>query len=347
MDLQTWQGRLRENGFSGTDLVLDNYHTPHNTTSVLVTTRLEQQAVKSLIKSTGQEAEVIYLLYDTYSAPPLSRQTAAEFERRGATCKAFTLDSAIDTVPVNARMVAFLSSKNDLFDADEHRLKSFQHLARSVQSMLWITPGGIIKGQNPRNAFMTGLLRVIATENPAGRFLSINTEGDNFERGSDDLVRGIVNKEFALQAEELGEGSIDSEFAWQDGCMRVSRVVPDAGLRAYSERIRTPTRQGFQILYIDSYGPINAAFETVGILKSLYFRPYKEFLQPLPVNYIDFKVATVGLNWKDVIIATGRNSSAGSSLSSEYAGVVTKVGANVVGLSGVYGVGKGRLRNYK
>ncbi|KAK3178717.1 Type I Iterative PKS [Lepraria neglecta] len=350
MNLQTWQRRLRENGFSGTDLVLDDYHAPHNTTSVLVTTRVEEQDAESPTQSAEQEAGVIYLLHDTHSAPPLSGQIAAEFERHGATCKAFPLDGAVEAVPANARVVAFLSSKNDLFDADEHRLKSFQHLARNVQSMLWLTPGGIVKGQNPRGAFMTGLLRVITTENPAGRFLSINTEGDNFERGNDDLVRGIVNNEFALQAEELGEGSIDGEFAWQDGCMRVSRVVPDAGLGEYSETIKTPTRQGFQMLPIDSHGPVRAAFETAGILNSLYFRPYTAFLQPLPVNYVDVKVAAVGLSWKDVTLATGRNNAASSNLSSEYAGVVTEVGAKVAGLSvgdRVYGVGKGHFGNYE
>jgi len=350
MNLQTWQTRLRENGFSGVDLVLDDYHAPHSTTSVLVSTRVEDQDTEKPTQSAEQEAGVIYLLHDTHSAPPLSGQIAAEFERHGATCKALPLDGTVEAVPANARVVAFLSSKNDLFDADEYRLKSFQHLARNAHSMVWLTPGGIVKGQNPRGAFMTGLLRVIATENPAGRFLSIDIEGETFERGHDDLVRGIVEKEFALQAEELGEDSIDSDFAWQDGCMRVSRVVPDAGLGEYSETIKTPTRQGFQMLPIDSQGPVRAAFETVGILNSLYFRPYTELLQPLPDDYIDVNVAAAGLNWNDVTLATGRNNAARSNLSSEYAGVVIKVGANVAGLSvgdRVYGVGRGHFGNYE
>ena len=350
MNLQTWQTRLRENGFSGTDLVLDDYHAPHSTTSVLVSTRVEDQDTEKPTQPAEQEAGVIYLLHDSHSAPPLSGQIAAEFERHDATCKALPLDGVVEAVPANARVVAFLSSKNDLFDADEHRLKSFQHLARNAQSMVWLTPGGIVKGQNPRGAFMTGLLRVIATENPTGRFLSINLEGETFEHGHDDLVRGVVEKEFALQAEELGEDSIDSDFAWQDGCMRVSRVIPDAGLDEYSETIKTPTRQGFQMLPIDSQGPVRAAFETVGILNSLYFRPYTELLQPLPDNYIDVKVAAAGLNWNDVTLAIGRNNVARSNLSSEFAGVVTKVGATVAGLSigdRVYGVGRGHFENYK
>ena len=130
----------------------------------------------------------------------------------------------------------------------------------------------------------------------------------------------------------------------------MSRVVPDAGLGEYSEIIKIPTRQGFQILPIDSQGPVRAAFETVGILDSLYFRPYTKLLQPLPDNYIDIKVAAAGLNWNDVILAIGRNNAARSNLSSEYAGVVIKVRANVARLSvgdRVYGIGRGHFKNYK
>lgn len=349
MDPQTWERRLRNNGFSGLDLVLDDYNAPHNTTSVLVSTRLEEKEYGSPNQSAEQNAGIIYLLHDAQSAPPLLEQVAAEFECRGAMCKPTSIDGALTNVPSNARVVAFLTSECDLFDSDECRLKCIQHLAQS-KSMIWLTPGGIVKGKNPRGAFMTGLLRVIATENPDGRFLAINIEGDDFKPGSEDLVSSIVSKEFVIQTEQLGEECIDSEFAWQDGCMWVSRVVPDAGLSEYSETLKTPTRQGFQMLPVDQHGPIRADFEAAGILNSLYFRPYTELLQPLPDNFIDVKVAAVGLNWRDIAITTGRNILASSNLSSEYAGVVNKVGTNVDGLSvgdRVYGLGKGQFGNYE
>ncbi|KAI4282897.1 MAG: hypothetical protein L6R38_002591 [Xanthoria sp. 2 TBL-2021] len=344
MNLQTWQGRLLENGFSGLDLVLDDYHAPHESTSVLVSTRVETNEAS---QSAEQEIGTIYLLHEAHSTPSLLKQISAEFERRGATCKALPTDAAVEVVPTNARVIAFLTSQNDLLDSDERRLKCFQHLAQS-KSMIWLTPGGIVKGQNPRGAFMTGLLRVIATENPSGRFLSINIESENYEHGNNDLVRSVVSKEFLLQTEP--SPSIESEFAWQNDCMWVSRVVPDAGLGEYAETFKTPTRQGFKMLPIEKSGPVRADFEATGILNSLYFRPYTEMSQPLPDQYIDVKVAAVGLNWRDVAMATSRNILASSNLSSEYAGVVTKVGPNVAGLSvgdRVYGLGKGNFGSYE
>ena len=349
MNLQTWEKRLRGNGFSGPDWVLDDYPAPHTTTSVLVSTRVEASETANHGQFAEQEAGLIYLLHDALGEPPFLRQLATEFERRGAKCKSIPIHRAIEAVPPYARVVAFLSSKSDLFDPDEWRLKCFQHLAES-KSMIWLTPGGMVKGQNPRGAFMAGLLRVIATENPAGRFLSINIEGATFERSSDDLVRDIVSNEFVLQTERREEGCIDTELTWQDGCMWISRVVPDAGLGEFSETFQTPTRQGFQMLPIDKPGPIRASLEATGILNSLYFRPYTELLQPLPDDYIDVEVAAVGLNRRDVAITTGRSILASSNLSSEYAGVVTQVGRNVAGLSvgdRVYGLGRGQFGNHE
>ena len=346
MNLQTWQKRLGENGFSGTDLVLDDYYAPHNTTSVIVSTRVEERDVE---QSTSSAEQLVYLLHDGSDPRPLSEQVTAEFKSRGTTCKAFPLNNAVEAVPANARVIVFLSSKIDLFDANEFRLESFQHLAKNVKSMVWLIPGDIVGGQNPRGAFMTGLLRVIATEDPAGRFISINIEADSLGLGNADLICSIVNYEIAAQSEELGEGSIDSEFAWKDGAMRVSRVVTDAELAEYSETTKTLTRQGYEMQSINSQCRVRATFETAGIFSSLYFRPYTELLQPLPNDYIDVKVAAVGLNWKDIGLTTGRFTATSDNLSSEYAGVVTNVVANVVGLSvgdRIYGVGKGHFGNY-
>ena len=75
-----------------------------------------------------------------------------------------------------------------------------------------------------------------------------------------------------------------------------------------------------------------------------------ELLQPLPDGYIDVKVAALGLNWRDVAITTSRSILTSSNLSSEYAGVVTKAGPSVAGLSvgdRVYGLGRGQFGNHE
>lgn len=349
MNLQTWDLRLRQNGFSGTELVLDDYDEPHNTTSIIVST---VRSTEDATSNVGQNAAVVHLLHDVNGPPLLVGKISQELKRRGVISIISEFDQASHTIDANARVVAFLSSHNDLFEGGERRLKSYQHLARCADSMIWITSCGITKGKDPRGAFMIGLLRTIGTENPSGRFLSIDIDCEDFQVDAndiDDLIHNVVDHEFGLQRPVSDEEAIDGEFTWQDGCMWVSRVVPDAGQSTYAETVRAPTIQGATRLPLQGLGPVRAMFETPGILSSIYFRAYNELLQPIPADYIDVKVDAVGLNWKDLGLSSGRFDANGSNLSSEYAGVIIKVGSNVTGLSvgdRVYGVGRGHFGNH-
>ncbi|KAI5923214.1 hypothetical protein F4810DRAFT_720380 [Camillea tinctor] len=349
MDEQIWDTRLRKSGFSGNEMILDDYPQPHNCTSIIISTRLDQPAAEAEMDHLEKDNTVIYLLHGAAGAVPLLGQVADELRRRGTTPKTCIVDEAPGTIPAGAHVVVFLGCENDLFDGNETRLKAYQHLARNTSSMVWLTSSGIIKGRDPRGAFMVGLLRAIATENPAGRFLSIDVDARNYQTDDSDLIQSIVDHEFALRRDGSAEKSQDRELAWQDGCMWVSRIVPDTELSVYTEPVRTPTYLGAEMQPIDSQGPVRADFETPGVLGSLYFRPYTEMLQPLPADYIDVKVEVVGANWKDLALASNRLDAVSDNLSSEYAGVVTRTGSGVVGVSigdRVYGVGRGHFGNY-
>lgn len=350
MNQQTWDLRLREAGFSGTELVLDDYPAPHNTTSVLVSTRLGTEGERKQTCPSHPDLDVVHLLHGSAAPAPLLEEMASELKSRGIGFRMAKLDQSVDFVPEHARVVIFLNGQTDLFDGDEHRLKAFQHLARNAKSMLWLTADAMVQGRNPRGAFMAGLLRGIATENPASHFSSVDIDTENLgQAGCDDLVRSLVDHECALYRRDLNGERHDSEFVWQEGCMWISRIVPDAGLDTYVEPVKTPGRVGSQMLPIGCDMPVRAAFESPGILASLYFRPYTELLRPIPHDHIDVKIEAVGLNWKDLALSSGRFDAINNDLSSEYAGVVTKMGRNVAGLSvgdRVYGVGRGHFGNY-
>ena len=194
-----------------------------------------------------------------------------------------------------------------------------------------------------------GFLRTIGTENYVGRFLSIDIDAENFDTKNDDLVRGIVEDEIALQGQRADGESEDRGFVWQDNCMWISRVVPDAKLEPYAETIKTSKSHGTELLPLDIQKPVCAACETPDLLSSLYLRPYTGLWQLLSHDYIEVKVGAAGLNWKDLSLMLSRFDANINNLSSEYAGIVTRLGANVAGLSvivRIYGVGKGHFGKY-
>ncbi|KAL8644326.1 MAG: hypothetical protein Q9226_007822, partial [Calogaya cf. arnoldii] len=342
--LDSWDSSLRKAGFSGLDVVLDDFPEPHNTTSVILSTVLPEVVKPS-------ESTVVHVLYGARTAPTLVEHISSELNQRGVAAKVVHYDEAFDGVTTGSHVVALLDEKHLMANASERDLRILQHLARNAASLVILTSCGTTKGRNADGALIPGLLHVLQNENPASQYMSIDVDAENFELDNEDerdLARCIVDHELTLHQDipmEDGQGNpTDRDFSWQDGCMWVGRHVPDAGFHSQHGTDSHTTKT--EVLPLGSQGAVQAAFETPGVLNSLRFMPYKELLQPLPAYLIDVAVAAIGLNWGDLDHWSGRLD--GNSLSSEYAGTVTAVGAGVGGLKigdRVYGLGRGYFGN--
>lgn len=344
-DSEQWRGALEAAGFaSGANLVTTEVTDSGTRWSmVLCTTPSENQ-------SPDQRSKTIHLLHGSNGVPALLDSVAQELRTRGLDPRTMPLDIVETNLSQDARVIAFLDGENLLFTADQRRLGLFQHLAANTASMVWVTSCGLVKGRNPDGAFVTGLLRTLGSENPSAEFLSIDIDAEDFNvSGSDlkELVRSIVDRELALQKWLGGsDGSeVNREWAWQEGSLWVSRIVPDADLEGYSKA--TPDDQDVRPVTLGELGPVRAAFGVPGILTSLYFRPYTELFGPLPHDTIEVMVECVGLNWKDLGLCSGRFDQ--NNLSNEYCGTVVKKGSGVSNLQIgdlVYGMGKGHFGTY-
>lgn len=344
-DLVAWESSLQKAGFSGLDMVLNDFPEPHNTTSVILSTYTPEQEEQSL-------SATVHVLYSGDGSLDLIDHVSDELQSRGVTVKTGPVEDALHNVAVDSRVVAILNERHLLIDSSEQDLKIFQHIARNATSLVAVTSCGIVKGRNPDGALIPGLLRVLKTENPVSQYLSIDIDSDNFVVADDeikDLSRSIVDQEFALQKKHLigEEWSIpnDLEYSWQDGSMWVGRHVPDAGF--HSHHGVSPQSIKPELLPLGDEKALRATFEIPGVINSLAFESYTELLQPLPRDYIDVKVEAIGLNQRDLDCWSGRLDT--NSLSSEYVGVISAVGPEVrdfqVG-DRVYGLGKGQFGSY-
>lgn len=343
--LSAWDRSLREAGFSGLDVVLDDFPEPHNTTSVVLSTVSPEVA-------DPPRSTTVHVLYGGTTTPPLVEQISIELEQRGVIAKVGTLDEALNDLAPESRVVALFDEKHLLINASEQELRIVQYLAWNAASLIALTSCGTVKGRNADGALIPGLLRVLRNENPASQYVSIDIDAVNFDVGNDDgrdLARCVVDHEFKLHqdipSDDLEGNPKDCEFSWQDGCMWVSRHVPDGGF--HSQHGLDSRGMKPELRPLNSQGAVQAAFETPGVLNSLFFMPYKELLHPLQPDFINVAVAAIGLNSCDLDHWTGRVD--GNRLSSEYAGIVTAVGTAVDGLevgNRVYGLGKGQFGNY-
>ncbi|KAH8721524.1 beta-ketoacyl synthase domain-containing protein [Phaeosphaeriaceae sp. PMI808] len=354
MSQEKWDANLKSAGFTGTELVLDDFPRPHNTTSIIVSTFIGAPGPKT--QTIGKEN--VQLLYSATATPTLLNGLVQEFKGHGVTAKSTLFQDAPRNVPSGSHVIVFLDDKHLQLDGDERDLAAFQYLARSTASLTILTSCGVAKGRNPDGALISGLLRVLKTENPTGQFLSIDIDGEDFDTKDDTtenghLTRSIINQALALRESTASldeENPADREFVWQDGALWVSRFVTlsETEISVPGEYYSSDSVSGenkTELLPIDSQGPVRATFETPGVLGSLYFAPDKDLWKPLPQGYIDVKIAAVGLDYDDLDVWSGRVDTIHGL--SEYTGTVTAIGARVTGVKvgdRVYGLSSGQFR---
>ncbi|KAI0115438.1 hypothetical protein GGR51DRAFT_546261 [Nemania sp. FL0031] len=341
--LEDWDASLKGAGFSGLDLALDDFPEPNNTTSVILSTVLAEEG--------NPRPMPVHLYYSGSAVQPLGEKLSIELEHRGILGKFITASSGLDSLSPDSHVVALLDDDHLLTNPIKRDFEILQQLTRKVASLVVVTSSGLVKGRNADGAVIQGLLRVLQSENPGSQYTTIDLDVDNFKVGEmegAELARCIVDLESKLQqvaASTEGEDLEDREFTWQDGCMWVSRYVPDAGDHAHyslgSGNIKP------ELLPLSSQGSIRVAFETAGLPSSLYFSPCNDHLQPLPAGFIDVKVGAIGLSSRDLDTWAGRSED--NHFSAEYSGVITAVGTRVQGFKvgdRVYGLGRGQFGNY-
>ncbi|KAI3322817.1 KR domain-containing protein, partial [Xylariaceae sp. AK1471] len=341
LSLDGWNTSLQRAAFSGVDMVLEDYPAPYTTACVIVATALtDDHLVTRLDKNTRSSG--LTLLYDCVK-PDILLLVERELEKRGVEYHTAQLNDVHETsLPFSSRAIAFLGDGKLLLEISEECLRSLQNLVRNTSSLTCITFCGFLKGENPDGAVAAGLLRTVGTENPGTSFLSIDIHPDEVQHKL--LPSALVALQLSLQNADTSQAT-DREYVWQDGMLWVSRLVPDTTLMERSRLVDKPS--GGEKLGFDRHGPVQAAFETPGLFSSLYFKPYEEHWRALPDDWIQVKVTAVGLNWKDLAVASGRVDQ--NALSSECSGIVKKVGAAVANVAigdKVYGYARGRMGNY-
>ncbi|KAH6653120.1 hypothetical protein BKA67DRAFT_637287 [Truncatella angustata] len=344
MGLERWDSELRKAGFSGLDIVLDDFPSPHNTTSAMLSTLLRP----SESTHQGKPALHIQILNCPGASTALVGRISEEIDKRGYSFHTASFDDASTLIPPKSHVIVLLDEKRLSYSTGERYFQTLQYLAQNTVSLVVLTSCGMVSGHNPHAAMIPGLLQALRAEGSSGKFASIDIDADGFAVDTDeleDLARSIVDQQLSLsKINEGGPGPEDREFVWQDGCLWVSRYVTDMSLRPENSPRHTVVASGD--FRCSSEDAVRAVFQAPGYLP-LTLETDKEMWQVIPENDIEVKIAASGLSWTQSDSLTGRSDAFHPS--SEYSGVVTAVGASVIGFEAgdrVYGLGIGYIGNY-
>nr|ALQ32782.1 putative polyketide synthase [Fusarium babinda] len=203
---------------------------------------------------------------------------------------------------------------------DQDAFAKLRSLFLNSRGTLWLTL------DNASGGLVNGLGRTIRAEHPEISFATLGFDPSTALNAEVNLkaISHIVEN---MSRKTFGETS-DSEYVVRDGHVLVERLVPHPDLKAlldssksgsYLSAVKMPLKQVSK--------PLGLSIRDPGLLDTLEYLSISDLSGPLDDGQIEIEVGSVGLNFRDIMVAMGQMED--STLGIECAGVVSKVGANV------------------
>lgn len=187
-------------------------------------------------------------------------------------------------------------------------------------TVVWLMASAQIRSTKPQAAQMIGMARTIRSE-LAMSFATLELE--NIATGAADAVVNVMRK-IQGSMDDISELDTDMEYAWVNGALNVSRFHWASIERALCETAKAPETKGLEI-------------GTPGLLQTLEWTS-QPLGKPAP-DEANVRMAAVGLNFKDVMIAMGivgggiTRKEGTSPFGLEGTGYVTEVGSEVTNVA--------------
>ncbi|KAH2773310.1 hypothetical protein KXW10_002572 [Aspergillus fumigatus] len=313
-DPAQWDRHLKEAGFSGCDVVMDDYsHGDCQEASLILSTAVDDTpAVEKSLK--------ISIILDpaNYAQVELAGELEAQLVRAGLAnvTQRPVGHSLIQEDPTNSLDITVLEGYSPhLYEINEQEFKRLQSLLSSTRNLIWVNGGG---GQEPcpKYRLVDGLFRVLREENHRTRLTILS------------LDQKASIKHQAQQIAKLAisavthDTSIDTDYTELDGMLHVGRLVHATGVNQEISAKKLPQQKALRQF---GAGPrLRLEIGSPGLLNTLHFVEDTSHRKPLKPTEFEVQVKSVGLNFRDVLIALGRLDS--EALGAEFAGIVTKVG---------------------
>jgi acyl transferase domain-containing protein/NADPH:quinone reductase-like Zn-dependent oxidoreductase len=206
-----------------------------------------------------------------------------------------------------------------LGNLNERAYSNLKFVLSRGNGMLWVTQSRNTASSWPDTQMVTGLARVLRSEDPNRPFvtLSLEDEVDNLEM----MAQYIQEISTKCDSSAFDPHTSEAEYVLRDGTIHIRRVTESSGLDQYiHDRTHAQHEQGA----ISEAGPLALGFGTPGVVDSLRFVPDKSHAQPLGPQEVELEVRAVGLNFKDLLTALGKVED--DRFGVECSGIVTRVG---------------------
>ena len=315
-----WDRVLSQNGFSGVNLVFRDYQTQScHEMSIIMSTATEK--AKDTKESLPDSRTVILITQESQVQGTIADQIRAELESLGKSeCDVLPFEEVSMIKDTSKISFIFLQEleKPFLYDLNESTYNLLQTTLSTAQHILWVTHAKKGSPSSPKFGMISGLARVLCSENTSRRFVTLA-----FEDRHIDGVACASTIFKVLEATHLSSTSNgETEYIQREGMLMVNRIV-EANYLNHS--VHTKIAPQFKIQEFQQGPPLTLTVATPGLLDSLQWTEDSNFAMEFGPNAIEIEVKSVGVNFRDLLVVLGRQDE--DTLGCECAGIVTRVGA--------------------
>ncbi|KAI0883761.1 reducing type I polyketide synthase [Annulohypoxylon maeteangense] len=227
-------------------------------------------------------------------------------------------------IPPGGKVLVIDELKNSIMPNLNHQQWSaLQELIEKRCDILWVTTGAQVSTIDPTKAIISGLFRVIRSEEPLLNLINLDVEhtsGDNTIRAIDTCLKMFNDIKTKPRKE--------NEFVERNGIIHISRVFSDTLLNKAKEEEFTGRPAEVTDLHA-SESTIRLRAERTGNIDSLQYSQVAPEPLPLEDDCVEIEVVASGVNLKEILVTMGIVPEDEHLLGGEGSGVITRVAPGV------------------
>lgn len=314
---EQWDELLQQNGFTGVEAAFRDYESDAcHELSILVSTVEHEKAFQP-------PTNAFIIAEKTYSERSKFAHQLGSFVDRAGTfrCSTLPLNQAVSVKFQPDSVTIFTDEVFEpvLHELDDLKFTQLKSTLASSGTVIWLSRSTGDGSASPAFGLVDGLARVLRTENPSCKFVTIalDMSNDDFATKAEHVAR-ILRKTLIASTNNY-------EYAFQemDGVMHICRLRMSQDTM---EQVHTRSLPNLsQEMRWGSSPPLRLTIGTPGMLDTLHFVADEGYTEPLESDEVEIEVRAAGLNFKDCLIALG--TVGGQYLGNECAGIVTQVGS--------------------
>ncbi|KAB8278611.1 hypothetical protein BDV30DRAFT_233574 [Aspergillus minisclerotigenes] len=317
---KVWDEVLKQVGFSGIDLNLQDYDDPVcHEHSALITTAEADVGLTKLPQTV--------IVLDRTSGPQqtLAKDLAARLHEVGVSeVIGCSLEEASGMSDINKWFSIIILDIGEPPILSKMNCSEYQQIKALLQAdggMLWVNRGGGVRPERPEHALIQGAFRGLRMEERHSKFISLSL--DVTSTNTTHVVSRISQVFQTIATRPVND--CEQEYVERDGHLCVDRFIEADYLNKRLSELMANTRSGES--RFGEYPALSLRIASLGLLDSLEFVEDANAKLELTADEIEIKVEASGVNFRDCLIALGRLP--GTNFGFECAGTVYRKGRNV------------------